>query len=521
MSPRTDIAPLARPLARAQFPLIRPIHGRIFAGVCRGIALHLGMKTWHVRLIFSIMAVFGIGFIIYAFLWFTVPSKDEAEVAAEHYSPQASQAALSYGNHSAPQSYSAINSANLNMPSKVVHTLSSAFIPSAHVSSPVQTDTQAPSQTRTAQKQQRHETSQKTNEPTLWSLIGLIAASFVGIFFIIATMMQSNIISSFIGAELFVSMFLVAVEWTFFERFTRGKLIVTLSTVGLFTLCLLFFYVRLYGYTGEEFANHFWGVFIAMITVALIAAPWLSSSSRALAKETARKQREEERADMAAHLHDSVLQTLNLIRQNATDSETVSRLARTQERELRRWLYEDRKVASDSIVSSMKLVSAQVEDTFGKQIDVITVGDAVPDEHSLALVDAARQALTNASIHGAEPISLYVEARPDALEVFVRDHGNGFDVNSIPEDRMGIRHSIQGRVERAGGSVTIVSRQGWGTEVRMKLPMVVSTATPVSSPLAPTQTPAQTSTQTVPAQVPTQTSNSRFAQPPHASVNAH
>ena len=210
---------------------------------------------------------------------------------------------------------------------------------------------------------------------------------------------------------------------------------------------------------------------IGIFSVAITTAPLLAQYHQNLLQESAQKQREEERADMAAHLHDSVLQTLNLIRQNAHNADYVSQLARTQERELRRWLYEDRENASDSVASSMKLISAQIEDTHGVPIDVITVGDCEPNERISALIDATRQALTNACLHGKPAISLYVECGSHDISVFVRDHGDGFNLDDIPQDRMGIRHSIQGRMERAGGTVEIVSRPQWGTEVRMTLPL--------------------------------------------------
>ena len=119
----------------------------------------------------------------------------------------------------------------------------------------------------------------------------------------------------------------------------------------------------------------------------------------------------------------------------------------------------------------MKLISAQIEDTHGVPIDVITVGDCEPNERISALIDATRQALTNACLHGKPAISLYVECGSHDISVFVRDHGDGFNLDDIPQDRMGIRHSIQGRMERAGGTVEIVSRPQWGTEVRMTLPL--------------------------------------------------
>ena len=119
----------------------------------------------------------------------------------------------------------------------------------------------------------------------------------------------------------------------------------------------------------------------------------------------------------------------------------------------------------------LKEIAAHVEDTHGKPIEVVTVGDARPSAQTDALLDATQQALINAVAHGGEPISVYCEASSKLVEVFVRDHGNGFDVNAIPANRLGIRESIIGRIKRRGGTVEIVSRPQWGTEVRMHMPI--------------------------------------------------
>lgn len=124
----------------------------------------------------------------------------------------------------------------------------------------------------------------------------------------------------------------------------------------------------------------------------------------------------------------------------------------------------------------MKQIAAEVEDEHGKPIEVVTVGDARPSAQTDALLDATRQALVNAVTHGGEPVSLYCEANDTMVEVFVRDHGEGFDMDAIPPDRLGIRESIIGRIKRRGGTVEIVSRAGWGTEVRMHMPIALKAA---------------------------------------------
>lgn len=456
--------PLAKPLAPAKFPLIRPYKNRVFAGVCRGVSLHLGLPVWVVRLVFFIGIFLGVGIVAYVFLWLTVPSADENWAAAyeqAHKAQAAGQTPLSYGN-----AVPADTLAN-DAPGNIMRTLSQAYTPSFGSRS----STSLSSGVTQSGPQQPSTHSTRHKKMSMWNLIGIILMSFIILYVGITAAVNREYLTGTVGLVLAVCIMIVVVEWAIFERFPVHKLVLVVASLALLITVIVFALFRHFGHT-SEFTTLLWIMAITVTSIVLIVAPWLAQSNRNLAAQTAQKEREEERADMAAHLHDSVLQTLNLIRQNANDSQTVSRLARTQERELRRWLYEEREAATESIASSMKLVSAQVEDTFGKEIDVVTVGDAYPTERTQALLEATKQALTNACIHGAEPISLYVEAHSNSIDVFVRDHGDGFDPNHIPDDRMGIRHSICGRLERAGGTVKIVSRASWGTEVRMSLPLV-------------------------------------------------
>ncbi len=207
-----------------------------------------------------------------------------------------------------------------------------------------------------------------------------------------------------------------------------------------------------------------------LVGAALVLAPWWLRLVRELSDERLAGARASERADIAAHLHDSVLQTLALIRAKAGDGDEVARLARAQERELRAWLYDDRVTPGTSVAAELREVVAEVEDHHGVPIDVVVVGDRAPCERTAALLRATREALVNAVRHGRPPVSLYLEVGPDMCEVFVKDRGDGFDLDEVPEDRFGVRESIIGRMTRVGGSAAVRSRAG-GTEVQLRLPV--------------------------------------------------
>lgn len=207
--------------------------------------------------------------------------------------------------------------------------------------------------------------------------------------------------------------------------------------------------------------------------LALIVGPWVAVLVRDRRDERRRRIRADERADMAAHLHDSVLQTLALI-QRSDDPDRVSALARRQERELRNWLYTDGSGPDGATVkAAVEHLAAVIEDRHGAVIDVVAVGDAPVDSAVESLVAAAGEAMTNAARwSGSSAVWVYVEATGDAVEVFVRDRGVGFDPEAVDDDRFGIRESIRGRLHRIGGDCEIVSSPGQGTEVCLRLPRI-------------------------------------------------
>lgn len=214
-------------------------------------------------------------------------------------------------------------------------------------------------------------------------------------------------------------------------------------------------------------------VIATLIGVVLLTVPLWMRLWRALNEERAAAIRIAEREEIASHLHDSVLQTLALIQKRSDRPDEVARLARRQERELRGWLLGDTRGRVDSLSGALKSIAAEVEDTYDIDVDVVSVGDLDPagDRRWNALVAASREALVNAAKHsGQRKVDMYCEIEDEQVEVFVRDRGTGFDVDAVAEDRQGIAGSIKGRIDRAGGVVTITSSPERGTNIGMRMP---------------------------------------------------
>ncbi len=210
---------------------------------------------------------------------------------------------------------------------------------------------------------------------------------------------------------------------------------------------------------------------LTVVGLAIVVGPWVFRLASDLTAERAERVRTQERADLAAHLHDSVLQTLALIQKNANDGPTVARLARSQERDLRSWLYVGESTDERSVASALRGVAAEVEDSHGVSVEVVTVGDCPMSEALRPVVNATREAVTNAAKHaGTGQVDVYAEITDAAVDVFVRDRGQGFDPDAIAEDRYGVRNSIIDRMDRHGGSADVRSTPGEGTEVRLHLP---------------------------------------------------
>lgn len=417
---------IPEPLLPARMPLTRPKRGRWLTGVCKGIALHLGISVMWVRLAFiALTCLYGAGIIAYVFLWIFMPAGDPQAVASAEHIP-VEQAPLARGNQPA----------------------------------------QAGVEDTAVSAESLSEAIQRAPKPALVALAGFVLLT-IGLL-LVGTGADSQLI-----IPLLLGLAGIALAWM--NLSPNGTQL--LSMLGGIALIFIGWaiYVSNVTYVG-------WGTsprrimlsgFIMIACIVLAVMPWANAMLQKLSREQALKEREEERADMTAHLHDGVLQTLALIQLHFEDPSTVFTLARGQERELREWLYQERSTSDRSVSAGLKQIAAEVEDEHGKPIEVVTVGDAHPSAQTDALLDATRQALVNAVTHGSEPVSLYCEATDTTVEVFVRDHGEGFDIDAIPPDRLGIRESIIGRIKRRGGTVEIVSRAGWGTEVRMHMPIAL------------------------------------------------
>ncbi|HZD22007.1 MAG TPA: PspC domain-containing protein [Acidimicrobiia bacterium] len=220
-----------------------------------------------------------------------------------------------------------------------------------------------------------------------------------------------------------------------------------------------------------EFSFAFLAVFLTGLGILIAFGPWVRRLLTDLSEERSERIRQEERAEVAAHLHDSVLQTLALI-QRTDDPHRMVMLARHQESELRDWLYGTAPLEGADLVSTaLKQAASRVEDDFQIPVEVVTVGDYSVDARTRALVAATTEAMVNAAKHsGAEWMSLFLEVTDDStLEVYVTDQGKGFNLDGVGADRKGIAQSIISRMEKVGGEVRIESEPGEGTEVALRL----------------------------------------------------
>jgi signal transduction histidine kinase len=256
-------------------------------------------------------------------------------------------------------------------------------------------------------------------------------------------------------------------RWTLLIRILAGAL---LGLGGLMVLIL--------GHTSSANLRPVAGALLVIAAIVVVFGPWWLSLVRDLMAERQARALAEERTQIAAHVHDSVLQTLALIQRSADDPTHVVRLARAQERELRSWLFEGRPPGTaageaTTLSEGVGAVQRQVEADHGVTVQTVVVGDCDLTDRLRALLDAAREATVNsAKWSGASQVSLYAEVEPGAVTCFVRDRGRGFDPDGVPGDRQGIAQSIRGRMSRLGGRAEVRSTPGDGTEIELSMPRV-------------------------------------------------
>jgi len=435
--------PASEPIAR--LPLRRPARGRVVGGVCAGLAIHLGVRVVVVRWVLVALALFaGSGLVAYVFLWLTVPGGEPDDVARDLADPSRARAA-----RPAPAT-------------------------SGSPDGPA-----APGAARRLLELARR-------LPLTDIAVGIILV--VVAFSLVGSRLGWRVQASWLLPVLIVVAGAL-LAWSQLDRVQRGRLLAHaggrtpvgvvrilggIALVALGALLLVGQEAR-----PRDILPSAVAALAVLAGAALVLAPWWLRLITDLGQERAARERADERAEIAAHLHDSVLQSLALIQRSADSPADVVRIARTQERELRTWLYEDQPRSGTSLSADLRAVAAQVEEMTAVAIDVVVVGDVTPSVATEALLRAAREALLNAARHGSPPVSLYLEATPQRVEVSVRDHGPGFDPESVASDRLGVRESIIGRVARHGGTTTVRRPPSGGTEVRMVMPLDLAHEVPV------------------------------------------
>lgn len=383
-------------------PLRRRTGGRVVAGVAGGLADHLDVPVFRVRLAFAVLgAASGMGIVAYGLLWMLMPPGDDvAAVSATDRRRATGLLLLSLAALIILMSTVSGSTASLVFPTVLALTGLAVVWREFDAQGPSLAVLGAP------------------GRPSMLTLVRVVAGAAL-VFGGIAVVVLRNVDLSSL----------------------RDSLVAIAATL----------------------------VGAVLLTVPLWLRLW-----RALGIERAARIRTEERDEIASHLHDSVLQTLALIQKRTDNPSEVLRLARSQERELRSWLFSSGAASDSSLAQELRAVAGEVEDTHTVAVSPVIVGDAdlaLEPETGRALVGATREALVNAAKHsGQSDINLYAEVEPGQISVFVRDRGKGFDPEEVPQDRQGIARSIKARVLRRGGQVQIKSEIGKGTEVRIIMP---------------------------------------------------
>ena len=438
-------------------PLVRG-SDRVIAGVCAGLARHLGWPLRMVRIGMVVAALAGgAGVAFYAWLWIMVPTADESAKrnARQPASPIAPAVSAPYvAAYARPSTADASPAATAGTATAGAATAPAGAVP--------------PDSWRSRVPGMRYGKEILLGAGLLLAA-GILIARLLGVDVPLGTLIP---VAAILGGA--------AIAWMQLDETRRAGLVdktkadqaggwarlaagLALVVAGVLVMV-----------SGSGSWEQTWLALLSSVAVlggvALVLLPWGLKFWRDLEAERAGRVRATERAEIAAHLHDSVLQTLALIQRRAGSETDVVRLARAQERELRGWLYRDPGKEAGQLSEGINAEAAEVEDSLGHAVEVVTVGDCAMSERHEALVQAAREAMLNAARHGGGAVSVYLEVTDDAAEVFVKDRGPGFDPDAVPADRLGVRESIVGRMDRHGGTATITSSPD-GTEVRLRLPL--------------------------------------------------
>jgi len=412
--------------------LYRSAEGRMLGGVARGLAGHLGLPVSWVRIVFIALSVAnGLGVLLYAAFWFVVP-------------------------------------------------LGTGGVGAGH-----RTGTAGLTEAVAGPDGLRRRILRKPDKGQLFAVLALIVAIFVT-----ADNLQFGAANTYLWPVVLIGIG-VALVWRQADNSRRAHWVEVGRRARLLPLVRSAAGVALVaaGVTGivvvQGSVSHLGSVLQAalavLVGIALMAGPYLVRMMQDLSEERLMRIRAQERAEVAAHVHDSVLHTLTLIQRNADKPREVARLARAQERELRAWLYKPADAAGrtaaeeesepQTLAEAVKATAAEVEDHHGVPVEVVCVGDCPLDEALGAQLQAAREAMVNAAKYGGEGGAVQVFAEVEGRTVFisVRDRGPGFDPDAVPEDRMGVRESIIGRMRRNGGTARLRTAPGEGTEVELEM----------------------------------------------------
>jgi signal transduction histidine kinase/phage shock protein PspC (stress-responsive transcriptional regulator) len=461
-------APLVTPRAAPpRPPLARPRTGRVIGGVCLGLSRHLGLPVATVRIALAVSTlVSGFGPLLYLWLWAFTPVAETLPASLPATRPA-----------DAPRGRLATLLVEGRQPTGVVPTPGPEMLGSRR---------ERRRWARVYRDGAARDAAGRGGDLLLGAVLLVVGLAILGarLGYAVRLGVVLPLIVVVVGATLaYTQLDEVEREQWALRTGVGGTRAAALRVAGGLALVLtgtLTFLLQSADVVTA--ARALVAVLAVLAGTALVLAPWGVRMWRDLDNERAARIRESERADLAAHLHDSVLQTLALIQRQSGDQAAVTRLARAQERDLRDWLYGPRPADGGTLASEVRAAAADIEDRHGVAVEVVLVGDRPYDERVAALVAALREAIVNAVRHAGAPVQVYVECGPDAVEAFVRDRGPGFELADVPSDRLGVRESIIARMQRHGGSATVRSRAGEGTEVRLVLPVLAPTGPVADSP---------------------------------------